>query len=122
MPADRLNLKPGVVPANAERVLRELIQRAGEVQHPHLEPLRVRYTNWVELCEAQLAGLTYDAAILTMLQTARYWQIGGLVFTGHPAAMHDQTRGQPLIRAEVQYQTARMERLLRDLERRIARA
>jgi hypothetical protein len=78
----RLHLKEGVGPQRAATVLRELVMIARNVPSASGGgrncALRDAYLNWAETAESQLSGLTHDVAVVTMLQTPRFWQIRAL--------------------------------------------
>jgi rRNA-processing protein FCF1 len=112
MLALRLSLKPGVSPAQAAEGLRPHLIRAGNVNvgAGSSELLRDRYLEWVEEVELQLAGITHDPEILSILQSRRYWHIRDLD--------ERSARPFPLVRAELELQLATLTRLVDDLERR----
>jgi hypothetical protein len=113
----RLQLKEGVGPQAAATVVRALVMAARNVPSAsgggRSSALRDAYLNWAETAESQLSGLTHDAAVVTMLQTPRFWQIRAL---DEPS-----TRPWPLIDAEIRLQTTVLERLADDLDERVRR-
>jgi hypothetical protein len=113
----RLSLKEGVPPKQALDALRPYVQTAGNVLSTagHLDnaDLRNGYLKWVEGLEMHLATLTHDVAVITMLQSDRYWRIRELD-GGTP-------RPFPLVQAEINLQKATLERFLDDLEQRVQR-
>jgi PIN domain len=110
----RLPLKSDVDPANAARVLGELIQSASSIGPSiGLEDLQNRYLDWAERAEFQLHYLTHDVDVLTMLDTARARTIREL--------RTDAIRPWPLVDAEVKLQVAVLDRMLNDLNARISR-
>jgi hypothetical protein len=105
--------------------LREQIQRAEGV--PNASPLtlglRNAYLDWVDVCEGQLASLTHDPDVVSMLQTERYRQIWQIGLDGTPeevVARH--ARAYALIRAETSFQAEALRILVVDLDERIERA
>jgi rRNA-processing protein FCF1 len=113
----RLQLKQGVGPQAATTVLRELVMAARNVPSAsgggRSSALRDAYLNWAETAESQLSALTHDVALVTMLQTPRFWQIRAL---DEPS-----TRPWPLVDAEIRLQTTVLERLADDLDERVRR-
>src|ERR1035437_62841 len=79
MPPTRLPLIEGADPRAASQILRERVRSVSEVLSANVITLRDQYLRWVEDTERALSYLTRDAAVLTMLQTPRHWQIQSIV-------------------------------------------
>lgn len=111
----RLTLKTGVSVAHAGQALRPYLLQAGNVTSGagNAVALRDRYLEWVEAIERQLAGITHDVRVLSLLQTPRYWHIRSLD--------EESARPFPLVDAELKLQTGALERLLDELESRTSR-
>jgi hypothetical protein len=115
----RLYLKTGVDPANAGRILGELLNAANRVMGVgggpgSVERLRDEYLSWVEMVEPQLQWLATDGEVLSMFQTERYWRIRELFQGG--------TRPWPLIDGELEIQKTALQRMADDLGERVASA
>jgi len=112
----RLRLARGTQPRNAANTLGELITDGrnivASVAGGHrVIRLRDKYIDWVERAELQLSNFTLQPDALEMFQTPRYW---------HIREIHERSpRPEPLIRAEIEGQTAALERLVDDLEARV---
>jgi hypothetical protein len=122
MAIDRLELKDTADPRAVAQVLLDRIHEAQRVNSRDHLRLRSEYLAWVEGTEAQLAAMTYDAEIQTMLQTPRYRQIHALGLVNEPMLVDREGRPWPLIRAELDFQTSVLARLRDDLNRRLDRA
>lgn len=75
MVPDRLRLKHGVPPEHALKVLRESAQLCRQIGHSDADRTFNDYRAWVERTESQLAALTVDSAVVTMLLTPRHFLI-----------------------------------------------
>jgi hypothetical protein len=113
--AARLPLRPDVEPSRAAEVLRQLIGEARSIgPSVGVFDLQQSFLTWAETTESQLHYLTHDMATLTMFDTAR----GRMLYDISPAV----ARPWPLVDAEVTLRVSVLERMLEDLEARIARA
>lgn len=101
---DRVRLRDGVDPAAAAQVLDDRIHEAQRVNARDHLVMRAEYLMWVEGTEGQLAWMTHDAEILTMLQTPRYHQIYEIGLAIEPMLVSREGRPWPLIRAELEFQ------------------
>lgn len=73
-----------------------------------------RYASWVESTEAQLAWMTVDPGVVTMLLTTHHWQI--LDIGPNPLRMWR------VLYSEIAFQVAALEALAADIQARIERA
>jgi hypothetical protein len=119
---DRLELTDTADPRAVAQVLFDRIHEAQRVNARDHMRLRGEYLAWVEGTEAQLAAMTHDAEVLTMLQTPRYRQIHALGLAPEPMLVDREGRPWPLIRAELDFQTSILARFRDDLNRRLDRA
>jgi hypothetical protein len=115
VPPRRLHLKDGVTPEDALDTLRNVIAKASEVTTAR-DPINaaINYVNWAEMAAMELEGLTAHQAVLTMLETPRFWHIRRL----EDAVSIAPT--QTMIDTELSRQTAALQRLMGDLEKRVA--
>lgn len=116
MPIQRLSLKAGVAPQQALESLRQAIAGPDRFNTAHDDlNFRIQYVQWAEDVERQLGSLTVDVEVITLMQTARHWQIR------NSAGTHlDRLRAQ--MDSEIEFQRGILRRLAGDLEERIARA
>lgn len=114
MTLHRLELKSGVDPRHASKVLVEQIQEAGTIGGSvGFEQVQHRFLNWAENGEMRLHYLTQDLEALTMFDSARARAIRE--FDSEPV------RPWPFVDAEIKLQVSVLERMLADLQERIAR-
>lgn len=114
MTLSRLELKTGVDPRYASKVLAEQIQEAGAIGGSvGFEHVQHRFLTWAESGETRLHYLTQDLKALTMFDSARARMIRELG--------SEPVRPWPLVDAEVKLQVSVLERMLADLQERIAR-
>jgi rRNA-processing protein FCF1 len=114
MPPDRLRLKQGVAPAHALKVLREAARVCRALGNSNPDAAFNDYRAWVEGTEPQLASVTRDPTIVTMLLTQRHFLIQEI--GPNPLRLWG-----PLY-AERDLQAAALDALADDIEMRIARA
>jgi rRNA-processing protein FCF1 len=113
-----IELKSEIDPGQASRILRERSAEGRNLRSfgvgPGMLPdLLNRFLEWVEGTEVQLRYMTLDHDVVTMLHSARHWEIRRL---GSEAA-----RPVPLIQLEVELQVEALELLANDLEQRVRR-
>jgi hypothetical protein len=113
--AERLRLRDGVEPAHAIAKLREAANNArNDIQGTDAAAVLDRYTAWIVSTEAQLAWMSLDPNVVTMLLTTRHWQI--LDIGPNPLQIWR------VLTPEIAFQVAALEALAADVQARIERA